>query len=919
MNRKKRLMSLAFVSVLACSSLAIAEGDYSIKRYPGETEYRQKYQNINFRDMNSHWAKDAVFTMGSLGIVKGTGGGNYVPTSTLTKEEALIMMVRIMGLEEEAQAEGLKLAKARDTAGYELLNPYHYTVMGTVAVAESAGIIDPKELPNINPITESTKRVIDSEVSNELRRYQNRGLTETQLKNIGDMIRERIERRYTWTQPIPRELTAYWLGRAISPEGITGPSQQAVSTFRDWQNMNEKYLSHIETVLQKGYMVGDNANRFSPKGTLTRGEMAQIIYNTHKDRLSEQGYRIEAGKIVDISIENGTEGVESVKRRVVKIKNNENEIIEVYGQASGSNKPEYDRGIITYSGGVLSDQQSLRVGQVVQYYIKPSGEVPLVMGIPNQEKLLAGELIAIYENMALVEGSNGELYRYQLAEDVDFSVNGSWTDLENLVPGMQGYYHIIQNRIYKIEAEVPEGGTGGGGNIAVGDYFNTGIVVSKSEAKKSLTISKDGASTETYDLSSAPNAPVYRDGVRISFSEIRDGDSATIFFSDTSKSIAKISLSSHKTRSIKSIYKGRISYYNRNRSELRLGDASGTNALNSWESTNKEQTLAINDRADIYATDESGTSDILISRNSFEDYATYKQQQISYIENALKENSDVYLYTEIINGREEITRIVLRGVGEYKYTGIVSATSNGTISIPSNRNIYYNNSTIVVKEGRLVSAATIKKSDTVTVYTHQGRNTAAIIFIEGVDIEEYPFTVYSTRITEANLIGQTVDISGTASQKVNGITVASPPVETLNLPTDAVIELIPEKTKLTQDEFFTRYSRDYKNARVKMVANSGGDILSMQIYSDEINRADLKDIRTAKIRERDPFTGVVKLTDVRTWTGSSWSTGVQTMTLDFSDAIVISKGSPVRLDRVPVGASVDVITDVNTGHTIIVR
>lgn len=922
MKRKKKALSIALaVSLASVSVIANAEGDYSIKRYPGEPEYRQKYKNINFQDIGGHWSKDAVFTMGSLGIIKGTGGGNYTPNSTLTKEEALLLIVRLMGLEEQAQTEGAKMAKERDTAGYDILDPHHYTVQGTISVAESAGIIDAKELANINPVTESTKAAIERDVQAELRQYGGRNLTAAQLKNIEEALREKVLRNYTWRQPISREVTAYWMGRAISPEGITGNSQQAVSTFRDWENISESYIPHIETVIQKGYIRGDNLNRFNPKGTLTRGEMAQMIYNAHEEKLIEQGYIVDSGKIVNIVFENGSDGGEAVKRRLIQIKNSDNETVEIYGQTSSQNNTAYDRGIMTYMDGYLTDHQRLREGQTVQYYIRPTGEAALAVELPNKEILLDGKLIATYDDMALVEGSDGNLYRYKMAAEVDFSVNGSWTEIEDLVPGMQGYYHILNNKIVKIEATVPEGGIGGGGNIAVGDYFDTGIVVSKSLGNKTLTVSRDGGTTQTYNLSAVPNVPVYSDGTKINLSDIRDGDSITVFFSDTDRSIAKIVLSPHKTRALKSIYKGSISYYNRNRDQIRLGDMSKIDDVSNWEKLSDEKTLQISDRADIYATDENGTTDILISRNAFEDYATYKEQQRKYIENALNQNRDVYLYTEIVNGREEITRIVLKGVGEYKYSGIVGSVSNGTFSLPSNQNLYYDNSSIVVKEGRLVSAATIKKGDTLTVYTHQGRNTAAVIFIEGVDVEEYPYTVYSTRIIGTNTIAQTIDVSGTASQKVKGKDVSHAPVETLNLPTDVTVKVFSEteKVNLTTDEFFTSYYKDYENARVKIVVDESGQILEMQIYREPLNRPELKDIRTAKVSSKDLSAGTVTITDVRTWTGTSWSTGVNSMTLDFSNAIVIVGGKASKLDRVPVGANVDVITDVNTGHTIIVR
>lgn len=920
MNRKKRFISIAIaIALTSGSAIGLAEQGDNIPEYPGETGYREKYENANFKDMKNHWASDAVYTMGSLGMIKGTGGGTYMPQRSLTKEEALLLIVRLMGLEDEAQAEGLKLAKPLDTAGYKILNPYHYNVMGAISVAESAGILDDKELANINPVTESTQQKIDSEVAKELGSYSNKGLTASQLKNIESELAEKVKRKYTWGQPASREVAAYWLGRAISPEGVTGNSQQAVATFKDWEAIREKYIPYIEAVVQNGYMNGNDRNEFAPKGTLTRAEMGQILYNARKEKLKEQGYKLETGKVIKIEHENTTQDGKSISKRTVQIRNSDNKTVEFYTQSASDGDAKYERGLLTYIGKRLSNQENIRVGQMLDFYISPSGEAALATDSTAQEKRLEGKLLGKYEDMLLLEGSNGQKYRYPLAEGAVLSVNGKSEEMSDLVAGMQGVFHMMDSKIYKLEITVPEGGLGGGGNIAVGDYFDTGIVVSKSEAGKKLVLAKDGGSTETYDLSAVPNVPVYKDGAVVSFSSIRDGDSATIYFSDTSKSIAKIVLSPHKTRTVKCIYKGRIFYYNRNKDEIRLGDSSLLDGTSKWEELSEERTLPINDRADIYATDESGTTDILISRNTFEDYATYKEQQRTYIENALKENKDVYLYTEVVNGREEITRIVLKEVGEYRYSGVVSKVSNGVVSIPSNQNIYYNNSTIVLKEGRLVSPATIKSGDTVTVYTHQGRNTAAVIVVEGVDVSEYPFTVYSTRIVDVNLIGQSIEVSGTASQKVQGSTVSSPPVETLNLPTDAVIQLVPGKTKLSQDEFFTRYYKQGEKPKAKIVTNSTGDILSMQVYSEDYNRPNLGDIRTGKVSGKNLNNETVTLTDVRTWTGNGWSTGVKSMTFDFSNAIVLVNGVPSRLDRVKDGASVDVITDVNTGHTIIVR
>src|SRR5699024_2384212 len=122
-------------------------------------------------------------------------------------------------------------------------------------------------------------------------------------------------------------------------------------------------------------------------------------------------------------------------------------------------------------------------------------------------------------------------------------------------------------KVRKAVITVPEGGIGGGGNIAVGDYFETGILVSNS--KDSLKILKDGEESITeIDFSEHQALNMERDGKAVSRESLKLGECVTIFYLDTENTIAKISASSHKTRVMENTYKGRISNYNRNRNQL---------------------------------------------------------------------------------------------------------------------------------------------------------------------------------------------------------------------------------------------------------------------------------------------------------------------------------------------------------------
>lgn len=54
----------------------------------------------------SHWANAYVGKAAELGIVNGYGDGSFGPSDTVTYEQALTMLVRAMGLEDEAIAAG---------------------------------------------------------------------------------------------------------------------------------------------------------------------------------------------------------------------------------------------------------------------------------------------------------------------------------------------------------------------------------------------------------------------------------------------------------------------------------------------------------------------------------------------------------------------------------------------------------------------------------------------------------------------------------------------------------------------------------------------------------------------------------------------------------------------------------------------
>ncbi len=89
-------------------------------RIMGETEEIPSRED--FPDVpTDHWANGYVSKAAELGIVNGYDNGNFGPADTVTYEQAVTMIVRALGFEEEATIAG------GYPKGYMTATEYHFT------------------------------------------------------------------------------------------------------------------------------------------------------------------------------------------------------------------------------------------------------------------------------------------------------------------------------------------------------------------------------------------------------------------------------------------------------------------------------------------------------------------------------------------------------------------------------------------------------------------------------------------------------------------------------------------------------------------------------------------------------------------------------------------------------------------------
>jgi len=103
----------------------------------------------SFVDVNNHWAKSAIDALANAGIVGGYGDGTFAPDKTITREEMIIIISRIVNLQ----------AAAKDTTKGEFsdLERANSYAVEAIKAAAQAGIINGKPNNSFDPQGQATR------------------------------------------------------------------------------------------------------------------------------------------------------------------------------------------------------------------------------------------------------------------------------------------------------------------------------------------------------------------------------------------------------------------------------------------------------------------------------------------------------------------------------------------------------------------------------------------------------------------------------------------------------------------------------------------------------------------------------------------------------------------------------------------
>lgn len=391
MRKNILAVMMAMLLLLQSFSMTYSATDQSILSEPVSNVYVARtvgsvvLQNINFLDMSSHWAEEPVIRLGALDIVKGYDG-NYRPSAAVSKQEALALLLRVIGMEQAAILAAQQIETQNPTNG--ALNSIWSK--GYLQVARDVGLIT---AANYNDAIVEDQAALDPAVN------------------------------FMRGAAVSREQIAKWIVQAITsidpnqlPPNYT---QQGIFNYTDWENMGAEFTPYIETLIRNQVMVG-TGSVFEPKKNVTRAEIAQIIKNIDEVLYNTMKLERKGGIVGAVQDSNDVNTLSGNSTRSFLIRNGEGKVDQLnfeynknaIGQTVTKDAP-------VYQNGVLRGMMSLREGDYIEYLVKPETKELLYVNstgsqAPIEVSGFLQPLTGLEKGEITIRTKAGVLFTYQM-------------------------------------------------------------------------------------------------------------------------------------------------------------------------------------------------------------------------------------------------------------------------------------------------------------------------------------------------------------------------------------------------------------------------------------------------------------------------------------------------------------------------
>lgn len=481
---------------------------------------------VTFSDVENDptvsWAKPYISEMAELGYIKGYEDGTFKPNNTITKTEALLLLSRMLGVNDDAYADSVELAQ--DAYG-SMLKKYSTNYSNEIAFLLYTGVLKTDDLDTY--ISTSNKNT-------PLKRYEAAVLL-TKLLGAEEDVQKNtfVSSSYADTVEIPDSARAYveyvkgegimqGMGTTVSGQPVFSPNTDVT------RSQMAKMLCSLIDVLDRSAETGviASVDNFNDTFTVTVNSV-DVMYNT----ASNTRFKVD-GKDVDLSALKAGMHVKitHLKGQVSLVENyNVIEDAVIYGLVSSTKETTGSMAITivdandsskkqTYS---VSDKVKVRINDAVDTFgkIKSTNYVKMTISdgtvteieVVSKTTNVSGTLINLDASgeytILTVKGSDGTETDYEVSADgVSVARNSLDAKLSSLMQGDSITLRLTYGKVTKITAASTNQETQG--TISYITYTTTGTKigieisgkVTEYTVNKSVDVLVDSSAGSVYDL-----------------------------------------------------------------------------------------------------------------------------------------------------------------------------------------------------------------------------------------------------------------------------------------------------------------------------------------------------------------------------------------------------------------------------------
>lgn len=201
----------------------------------------------------AQWALEYIGKMKAKNVIAGYPDGTFQPNKPVKRVEAIVMAVRLMGLEEEAKAKSPEIQLHFKDA--KQINNQYAWAKGYIAVALENGLFDASE-DKIQP-----------------------------------------------DKPASRIWVSSLLVRALGLQQEALEQMTEVPDFKDAHEIPAGAIGYVNVAVEQGIVSGYPDETFKPNKSVTRAEMAALLDRTDDGLLENEGALLVSGKVTAISFD----------------------------------------------------------------------------------------------------------------------------------------------------------------------------------------------------------------------------------------------------------------------------------------------------------------------------------------------------------------------------------------------------------------------------------------------------------------------------------------------------------------------------------------------------------------------------------------------------------------------------------------